>query len=98
MQDLTREAWLQRVRRECVLESSVAVGASANSSNHNDCHSDAASPLDGTARKGVLIGFVVWHRMTLLDFVGAYDAVTRLRTMSFFNEGNFPSRSIVKLR
>ena len=96
MQD--RGAWLQRVRRDCALEPSVAVGASAHSTNHNGGHSDAASSGDGTARQGVRIGFVVWHRMTLLDFVGAYDAVTRLRTMSFFNEGNFPSRSIVKLR
>lgn len=29
------------------------------------------------------VAFVIFERMTALDFVGAYDAVTRLRTMLF---------------
>lgn len=29
------------------------------------------------------VGFIIYDRMTALDFVGVYDALTRLRTMGF---------------
>jgi cyclohexyl-isocyanide hydratase len=31
------------------------------------------------------IGFVVYDGMTMLDFIGAYDSITRLKSMNFMN-------------
>jgi Transcriptional regulator containing an amidase domain and an AraC-type DNA-binding HTH domain len=32
------------------------------------------------------IAFIIYDGMTTLDFVGAYDPITRLKTMGFINE------------
>jgi transcriptional regulator GlxA family with amidase domain len=32
------------------------------------------------------VAFIIYDRMTALDFVGAYDALTRLRTMRFMDD------------
>jgi cyclohexyl-isocyanide hydratase len=32
------------------------------------------------------IAFIIYDRMTTLDFIGAYDPITRLKTMGFIND------------
>lgn len=32
------------------------------------------------------IGFIIFDKMTLLDFIGFYDPITRLKTMRFIND------------
>ena len=35
------------------------------------------------------IAFIIYDRMTTLDFIGAYDPITRLKTMGFINDFHY---------
>jgi cyclohexyl-isocyanide hydratase len=48
---------------------------------HVDTYGDALA--DGIEVHAMKVGFIIYDGMTALDFVGAYDPVTRLNTMGF---------------
>lgn len=44
---------------------------------------DAFGPAADLSKRKMRIAFIIYDGMTALDFVGVYDAVTRLKTMRF---------------